>query len=170
MYIHNYSKLISEKLGGIEEVVRMEQYLDFITNRAFRQTILCHNHQLIQRKIPMDRLVDYFFKMNLVSPPEKDILAEELNQEAIFYLNNDPEDTVSTKNPMLKAIFEVFSENNGYLSFHYLVSLSANKLPEVNFSERDLEGNLIRSIYLFNFKTSKWNILLHLKFENRMYI
>jgi hypothetical protein len=112
MYLPNYAPIIKDKLGSIEDVVRVEQYLDFITNRAFRQTILCHNHQLIQRKIPMDRLVDYYFKMNLVSPPEEDILAEELNQEAIFYLNNDSEDTVSTKNPMLKAIFEVFSENN----------------------------------------------------------
>jgi methyltransferase-like protein/cyclopropane fatty-acyl-phospholipid synthase-like methyltransferase len=142
MYIPNYSKIISEKLGGIEEVMRMEQYLDFITNRAFRQTILCHNHQLIQRKIPIDKLVDYYFKMNLVSPPEEEILAEELNQEAIFYLNNDPEDTVSTKNPMLKAVFKVLSENDGYLSFHDLVSLSANKLPEVNLSELEAQAKV----------------------------
>ncbi len=142
MYIPNYSKIISEKLGGIEEVVRMEQYLDFITNRAFRQTILCHNHQIVQRKIPMDKLVDYFFKMNLVSPTEEDVLAEELNQEAIFYLNNDPKDTISTKNPILKAIFKVFSENNRYLSFHDLVSLSANKLPEVNLSELEAQAKV----------------------------
>ncbi len=142
MYIHNYSKIISEKLGDIEDVVRMEQYLDFITNRAFRQTILCHNHQLIHRKIPMDTLVDYYFKMNLVRSPEEEISKEELNQTVIFYLNNDPEDTVSTKNPMLKAIFEVFSENNGYLSFHNLISLSANRLSEINILELEAQAKV----------------------------
>ena len=137
MYIHNYSKIISDKLGGIEEVVRMEQYLDFITNRAFRQTILCHNHRIINRKIPLDKLVNYYFKMNLVSSSD-----EESDKEAIFYLNNNPEDTITTNNPMLKAIFEVLSENNGYLSFHDVASLSNNKLPEINLSEIEAQAKV----------------------------
>ncbi len=137
MYIHNYSKIISDKLGGIEEVVRMEQYLDFITNRAFRQTILCHNHRIINRKIPLDNLVNYYFRMNLVSSPD-----EESDKEAIFYLNNNPEDSIATVNPMLKAIFKVFSENYGYLSFRDLVSLSNNKLAEINQSELEAQAKV----------------------------
>lgn len=137
MYIHNYVSIISDKLGGIEDVVRMEQYLDFITNRAFRQTILCHDHRRINRKISMDHLVDYYFKMNLSSS-----LDEESDKEAIFYLNNNPEDTITTNNPMLKAIFEVLSENNGYLSFHDVASLSNNKLPEINLSEIESQAKV----------------------------
>jgi hypothetical protein len=75
--------------------------------------------------------------MNLVRSPEEEISKEELNQTVFFFLNNDPEDTISTKNPMLKAIFEVFSENNGYLSLHNLISLSANRLSENNILELD---------------------------------
>ncbi|MFY8011100.1 MAG: hypothetical protein ACOVRG_03905 [Saprospiraceae bacterium] len=75
--------------------------------------------------------------MNLVRSPEEEISKEELNQTVFFFLNNDPEDTISTKNPMLKAIFEVFSKNNGYLSLHNLISLSANRLSENNILELD---------------------------------
>jgi len=142
MYIHNYSSIISDKLGGIEDVVRMEQYLDFITNRAFRQTILCHDHRRINRKISMDYLVDYYFKMNLSSSPEEEIPDEDSDMEAIFYLNGDPKDTITTDNPMLKAIFEVLSENNGYLSFHDVASLSNNKLPEINLSEIESQAKV----------------------------
>jgi methyltransferase-like protein len=80
--------------------------------------------------------------MNLVRSPEEEISKEELNQTVFLFLNNDPEDTISTKNPMLKAIFEVFSKNNGYLSLHNLISLSANKLPEVNFSELEAQAKV----------------------------
>jgi methyltransferase-like protein len=62
--------------------------------------------------------------------------------EAIFYLNGDLKDTITTDNPILKAIFEVLSENNGYLSFHDVASLSNNKLPEINLSEIESQAKV----------------------------
>jgi methyltransferase-like protein len=141
MYLPNYSPLIRDKLGKVEEVVRMEQYLDFLTNRAYRQSILCHNHHVVNRTFSMDLLSDFYVKMNLY-PREIADAPEEEHAELTFYLNNQPEDFLKTKEPKLKAIFKTLSEHGEYLFFKDLISLAKNKLPEVSSSELETQAKV----------------------------
>jgi len=53
MVVKNFAAPVAEALSrGITDVIRMEQYMDFIRNRTFRSTLLCH------RKRQLDRNVD----------------------------------------------------------------------------------------------------------------
>lgn len=141
MYLPNYAPIIKDKLGIIEDVVRVEQYLDFITNRAFRQSILCQEHQMINRTLSMDALSNFYFKMNLIAASDIEIPFDE-NRESTFYLNNNPEDRLTTKNIMLKAIFKTLSENRKYLSFDDLISFSVDKLPGINLSDLEAQAKV----------------------------
>jgi methyltransferase-like protein len=57
-------------------------------------------------------------------------------------LNNNPEDRLTTKNIMLKAIFKTLSENRKYLSFDDLISFSADKLPGINLSDLEAQAKV----------------------------
>ncbi|MCA9145548.1 MAG: methyltransferase regulatory domain-containing protein [Planctomycetaceae bacterium] len=39
-----------------DDTVRMEQYMDFVRNRMFRQALLCHQNATPERTIPPERI------------------------------------------------------------------------------------------------------------------
>lgn len=51
MYLGNMPTKVAEKLRDINDIVRTEQYMDFITNLRFRSTLLCHNNIKLNRSI-----------------------------------------------------------------------------------------------------------------------
>jgi methyltransferase-like protein/trans-aconitate methyltransferase len=55
---------------GIGDVIEREQYLDFVRNRNFRQTLLCHDVQKVDRNLRLEKLDALAFASNL-SPPKK---------------------------------------------------------------------------------------------------
>ncbi len=53
---HYEPKVAEAFIHKARNVVEMEQYLDFLRSRSFRQTLLCHPEQVVQRKIMSERL------------------------------------------------------------------------------------------------------------------
>jgi methyltransferase-like protein/SAM-dependent methyltransferase len=52
MVVKNLAAPVAETLSrGIRDVLRMEQYMDFIRNRTFRSTLLCHKERQLDRNI-----------------------------------------------------------------------------------------------------------------------
>ena len=51
MYLGNMKPAVAEKLQSLNDIVKTEQYLDFINNRRFRSTLLCHNNVPINRSL-----------------------------------------------------------------------------------------------------------------------
>lgn len=130
MYLPNYSDGIAEKLGEINELVRMEQYLDFTINRTFRCSLICHDDVTINREIGPGNMVK-FYLMQIVAS-EKTIKDEDLtksNIESIFYLGYNQTNTVSTTDNVFKAMLYSFKEAAGFISFDSLLALIVSKLP-----------------------------------------
>lgn len=48
------------------DIIHMEQYLDFLRNRMFRRTLLCHAHVDLQRNIEPDNLLGFYVASPLV--------------------------------------------------------------------------------------------------------
>lgn len=49
---------VAETLGRISpDIIRLEQYLDFVSNRQFRNTLLCHGNLALQRALGPGQLV-----------------------------------------------------------------------------------------------------------------
>ena len=78
MYLGNMPAKVMETLKALDDVVAQEQYMDFITNRRFRSSILCKQGQKIDRNLQGEQIMDYYLSFNpaiqvIGFDPEKDI-------------------------------------------------------------------------------------------------
>ncbi len=148
MFLGNFSEDISKKLGEINDIIRTEQYLDFIRNRTFRSTLLCHKNVKINRSLNQDDIEKFLFRMNLV--PEKpfaEIDIENNSENLQFYINGNQESKVGTTSPKMKAVLYSLSENAGkYLEFEELSGLALKKLKNVTKLdiEKEMRNNLMK--------------------------
>jgi methyltransferase-like protein/SAM-dependent methyltransferase len=61
MMVMNLAAPVAETLSrGITDVLRMEQYMDFIRNRMFRSTLVCHREQRLQRNVDSARVMGLY--------------------------------------------------------------------------------------------------------------
>jgi cyclopropane fatty-acyl-phospholipid synthase-like methyltransferase len=61
--LDRYPQQVAQVLADLE-VVEREQYLDFLTRRTFRQTLLCHQEVMLDR----DGMADRILQMRIASP------------------------------------------------------------------------------------------------------
>lgn len=92
---------ILERIGP--DIVRAEQYMDFLRNRFFRQTLLCHAHQPLKRKLDACDLGGFLFASPLV--PE-DAAADGTNG-----FRTPDGRRVATDFPLTQAALTVLSEH-----------------------------------------------------------
>lgn len=72
MMAHDFSDDIQRTLHDIApDIVRMEQYLDFLRNRKFRQTLLCHQDRDVNRTIDPQRLLPLLVASPMVPAGQK---------------------------------------------------------------------------------------------------
>ena len=58
MFTGNFSAEVAQTLATSDDLVRTEQYMDFITNRRFRNTLLCHKDRILSRNIQSEAIAD----------------------------------------------------------------------------------------------------------------
>ena len=67
---------VESALEGLEDVVAQEQYMDFLGNRAFRQTLLCRGDALNNRGLDLERFESFAFYADLAIPRKLDLRRE----------------------------------------------------------------------------------------------
>ncbi len=149
MYLGNMPKNVAEKLQGVNDIVRTEQYMDFVTNRRFRSTLLCHKDVALNRTINNQDIKKFAMTLNVI--PEKKFTEIDVNnnEEAKFFYNNDKNQHISSTSPGLKAALYTFSENTSNpLMFDDLVKKSCTKLKgDMKESvERDVINNAVNLV------------------------
>lgn len=66
MLAGDFSEEVQQTLESIApDIIRMEQYLDFVRNRKFRQTLLCHADVELDRTIESSRIEDLFVAIEI---------------------------------------------------------------------------------------------------------
>jgi methyltransferase-like protein/SAM-dependent methyltransferase len=138
MYLGNIPEKARAELQSINDIVRSEQYMDFINNRRFRSTLLCHNNLSLKRNIESDVLEDMWLAMQVVPdvPVEKlDFTNPSLSTS--FTINpNTQSGQCTIDNSFISAAFYAFAESSGiYLSMDDIVKYIKAKCP--NFSEKN---------------------------------
>ena len=137
MYLGNMPSKVVEQLKNVSDIVRTEQYMDFITNRRFRSTLLCHSDVKINRNINNNDIMKFNMIFNIV--PEKPLQEVDLNnasESLKFFLNGNKDSNLSTASPYMKAILYSFSENlNNPLSFEKLIIEANKKLHNTKLNE-----------------------------------
>jgi methyltransferase-like protein/2-polyprenyl-3-methyl-5-hydroxy-6-metoxy-1,4-benzoquinol methylase len=106
-----------ERLG--QDLLTVEQYMDFLGGRAFRQTLLCHENAQLDRNVGPDRLRNLWF----ASQFEPSSTEPQINSPEIEEFRTGPKRTVKTNHPMAKAILTVLGADfPRCLTFEQLVS------------------------------------------------
>jgi methyltransferase-like protein len=81
--------------------IQAEQYLDFLRNRTFRQTLLCHARVELDRSIDPGRLAG----MHVAAPVHSDHTGGHPDDVAVF--RGSRKEELSTRDPLLKAALEL---------------------------------------------------------------
>ena len=139
MYVGNLPAKAAEKLQTINDIVRTEQYMDFILNKRFRSTLLCHDNIQLNRNINID-IIKKFYSACKVLPaiPEGENDLANSFESTSFYFDGSKDSNISTSSPIMKAIFYTYYENIGNpLKLEELLKQAAKKLP--TFSTKDFE-------------------------------
>jgi methyltransferase-like protein/protein-L-isoaspartate O-methyltransferase len=68
MFVDNLPTATADTLRKIKEIVRQEQYMDFVRNRRFRMTLLTHANHIIKPAIANDSLLDFHLTSNELAP------------------------------------------------------------------------------------------------------
>lgn len=146
MYLGNMPKNVIEKLQVINDIVRTEQYMDYIVNRRFRSTLLCHSDVKLNRALTNEDAKKFSMTLNVT--PEKKI--DEVNltdnaEQLKFFFNNSKDNSIGAASAGLKAILYTFAENlSNPLKFDDLVKKASSKLKSANAKE-EIEKDLINN-------------------------
>ena len=102
------------------DLIQMEQYLDFVQNRMFRQTLLCRKNVIIDRALHPDGLDRYHVASPLVpAEPEMDLRSP----TSMTFKTRDGEQTLTTNSPLMKSALVCLADAwPGSLPFAKLLS------------------------------------------------
>ena len=128
MFLGNMPPKVIEQLKVINDIIRLEQYMDFIYNRRFRTTLLCKKGINLNRALNTDDI--YKFYLTFKVKPEKDLSNVDLNNnESLKFYYNDSDVSITTVSTSMKAILSVFATNiNNPLKFDEVVMLASKKI------------------------------------------
>lgn len=150
MFLGNLPSSVVEKLQAVNDIIRTEQYMDFINNRRFRMSILSRAGVRINRDLNDNTIKSSHMYLRIVpEKPISDIKIEDLTEQAHFLYQGIADNKISTTSPVMKAVLYTFAENmNHPLSFDDIVKLAAKKLPKTNVDEiaREFAANGIRMV------------------------
>ena len=151
MYLNNLPPKAVEKLKEVKDLVLSEQYMDFVSNKRFRCTLMCHKDNKVNRNLGPKSLEKLKFTFHIVPEKSFDKVDIEDNLEVCtFYFQNNKAQKITITNVILKAIFYIFSENLGYqLSINDIAKFAMKKIKKVQLQDikKELNNNLLNLIF-----------------------
>ncbi|MFN8388755.1 MAG: methyltransferase regulatory domain-containing protein [Bdellovibrionota bacterium] len=93
MVDYSFPDDVRQALRGIaDDVIRFEQYLDFLWNRSFRRSLVCHREPVLSRERAPERMSRCFLRSNLqrVGSGEGEGVVRFANESGGFLETNDP--------------------------------------------------------------------------------
>jgi methyltransferase-like protein len=107
MLAHKLPPKTAAALGRMaKDTIALEQYMDFLRNRTFRQTLLCHQEVRLAGKVSPERLNRFYLASSAIPEnPEMDLRSPSVTK---FRAPNG--DFLSTDHPVTKAAMVYLSE------------------------------------------------------------
>jgi len=151
MYLGNLPEKVSEKLAAIGDIIRTEQYMDFIQNRRFRCTLLTHNNAKLNRNISGEIINKFYLSCSVVpEKPKKEADIANPLESIKFFLRGSDENNINTSSPVMKAVLYAFIENEGNpLTADELLKAAQKKLPSATLENFMQEFSTINGRLLF---------------------
>ncbi len=128
------------------DIVATEQYLDFVRNRMFRQTLLCRQEVRLERTLGRGTLCPLYLASAIIPVSE----APSIQSIEVEKFRLPSGTTVTSNNPLIKAAFLVLSQNWPFaLSFNSLLSearLHSHSNASLEADAQILEDTLLKSL------------------------
>ncbi len=127
MLSSGFPKNVSETLNRISpNIIRTEQYMDFLRNRFFRQTLLCHKERSLNRNLDSDSLNGLLIASSAC--PESEPIDLSPAKKQSFRTPSDV--TFNTDFPLTKAALTVLNE-------HWPVAIDQDRLIHEAYRQLD---------------------------------
>lgn len=89
-----------------DDLIASEQYMDFLTCRRFRQTLLCHENIKLDRKLNPERIAGLFIASSARPVFEEPVV----DSKTVETFQGDKTATISTNHPLTKAALSQLSK------------------------------------------------------------
>ncbi|MCC6197672.1 MAG: class I SAM-dependent methyltransferase [Burkholderiales bacterium] len=107
MLASNFAPDVAETLRKIApDIIRMEQYMDFLRNRIFRQTLLVHQGVQINRNLDWQSVQSF----HVASPAKPVSATPDLRSPAFEQFRTDQGVTLNSPAPIVKAAMVILAE------------------------------------------------------------
>ncbi len=126
MFVGNMPAKALDTLKVLNDVVRQEQYMDFITNRRFRSSILCKKGLKLNRNLKNEQILDYY----LTGSPNLRPSGTDPKEKIVFKLNNG---NFTTHDIVGGTLFlELCASGNRPVKATDLIARTLKKLPKAD--------------------------------------
>lgn len=153
MWIGNFPEKVASTLQRVApDIIQREQYTDFVRNRLFRQTLLCHANASIDRALGPSRIDGGFFSGRFTTDSEQANVDLNANTSITFQSPGNSRQ-LTTRDPLVKAaIVHVTNTWPASIGFEELfqtsrLSLGANQIEDadrVEAARSNLATQLLR--------------------------
>lgn len=128
MFAHNLPEKVSSQISQITDIVRLNQYMDFIRNQRFRCTLLCHQGVAINRSLKPEDVENFYF--SYLGTIRSDITDKDL-EEGIPLQFTGNAITLSLKNRISKIAMKIIHDRcRKPIGFEKLVALVKDQTGE----------------------------------------
>jgi methyltransferase-like protein/2-polyprenyl-3-methyl-5-hydroxy-6-metoxy-1,4-benzoquinol methylase len=133
MLANNFPKEVADTLQRIgKDLVRMEQYMDFLRNRSFRQTLLCRRDVQLKRAVNPDDIVPLLVAAAAQPVGNLDIKSTQPDQ---FRIASGA--TLTTSLPIVKAAIQYLAEVwPQAVPFEKLLTTARGRVSSVSIRDR----------------------------------
>ncbi len=128
MFAHNLPEKVSAQMGSITDIVRLNQYMDFIRNQRFRCTLLCHKNAKINRTLKPEDIENFY--VSYLGTVRNDLTEADLEEGTILQFVGGGI-TLSLKSRLSKIAMKIIHDRvRKPISFEKLVALTKEKSGE----------------------------------------
>lgn len=134
MLTNMYPKEVTETLQRVaKDIVRMEQYMDFLRNRTFRQTLLCKSDLTLKRNVTPQDMATFRVASPLEMPEKLDVRSMQPDTFKVGSSNT----TLTTSVPIVKAAFQHLAEIWPHsISLDRLLAVARSRLSTVTIRDQ----------------------------------
>lgn len=137
MFSGNFSPEVAQVLATSTDIVRTEQYMDFLYDRRFRSTILCHSDRILDRNIKPERIKDGFVQGRFNYPDN--FQEHDLSRGEALQFTSTAGMTVTVADAAVLAMLQALQESApGRIAITDLVDRTAARLKKV---KHPMSGN-----------------------------
>ncbi len=144
MFLGNFPTEISDTLLQIkDDIVRVEQYMDFVRNTRFRSTLLCHKSIVLDRNLSPNKFKKFYFYTNFkpkLAPEDIDLT----KNEPVYFTTKEGSE-FSTTNALTISLLLLLNEQKKNVSASDATKQLNERLKPTNSSifETALLSNLL---------------------------